>query len=411
MKLLYVVHQFLPDFVGGTELDTWEVATRMRDRGHKVTIVHRAPGDAGLTRTSRDGILAYRLEAGSMTPTALFSATFGHRALTHHLRAIFAETRPDLVHFQHLRGLPAGWVAWVREQGTPALISLRDFWFVCPNAQLIDYETGELCTTPGAPVHCARCAFMRAGLKSALFAAPLLAPVMATRNRILRRVMAEADGLLVYTEFVRAWFASHGAPEDRLHLVPRGIPRPTTLPERQRPTDGRIRFLYVGGLAWQKGVHTVVAAFNDLPDDAELVIAGDEAKYPDYVAELRSLATHPNIRFLGRLDRPAVWQAMADADAVVVPSLWYETFSMLVREAFAMGLPVIASDHGVLADAVTHEVDGLLAAPGSVSAWREALTRYVTSADLQTRLKAGVTPPLTMADYIDNLEAAYARVL
>ncbi len=366
MKILYVVHQFMPDFVGGTELDTWEVGSRMRARGHEVTIVHRAVGAPGVHRVMREGVPVYRIQAGAMTPMSLFAATFGHRQITRSFRQIFAEIEPDLVHFQHLRGLPADLVGWVRAQGRPALISLRDFWFVCPNAQLIDYTTGNLCTTPGAPLHCARCALVRAGMRSALAGAPVLAPLMAARNRILRGVMARADALLTYTEFVRRWFSQHGAPADRLHYVPRGIPRPESPPVGRRADDGHVRFVYLGGLAWQKGVHVVIEAFNALPAEAELIIAGDESQYPDYVAELRTLARHPGIRFAGRLDRPAVWETMAAADAVVVPSLWYETFSMLTHEAFAMGVPVLASDHGVMADAVTDGVDGLLVSPGDV---------------------------------------------
>jgi len=414
VKILYGVHQFMPDFVGGTEQDTWEVATRMRDRGHDISIVTRAPGAAGVETTSRGGIPVTRLSAGAMTPTSLFASTFGHRRLTRGFRRIFNEIRPDLVHFQHLRGLPAGLVSWVKAQGCPVLISLRDFWLICPNAQLIDYVTKELCTTPGEPAHCARCAMVRAGLRPALFAAPALAPVMAARNRVLARVMQRADALLVYSEFVRAWFAEHGAPPEKVRLIPRGIPRPEITPVRQRPQDdGCVRFAYVGGLAWQKGVHVVVEAFNALPADAsvELTIGGDETKFPDYVAELKALATHPGIRFVGRLDRPGVFQVMADTDAVLVPSLWYETFSMLTREAFAMGAPVLVSDHGVLADAVTHEENGLRVAPGSVDAWRAAMARYIASPELRARMKAGVKPPLTMAEYIDNLEAEYAAVM
>ena len=412
MRILYAVHQFMPDFVGGTELDTWEVATRMRDRGHSVAVAARAPGIGGAVTEPRDGIPVTRLRAGPMTPVSLFAATFGHAALAGHFRRIVSHVQPDLVHFQHLRGLPAGLVGWVRSQGIPVLVSLRDFWFVCPNAQLIDYETGGLCTTPGAPVHCARCALVRAGLRRARFVAPLLAPIMATRNGILTQAMNQADGLLVYTEFVRTWFVEHGAPKDKVRLVPRGIPRPEQMPVRRRTAaDGRIRFVYIGGLAWQKGVHVIVEAANQLPDGAELVIAGDETKAPDYVARLRSLVKHQGIRFVGRLDREAVYQAIADADAVLVPSLWYETFSMLVREAFAMGVPVLASDHGVLADAVVHGESGLLVTPGDVDAWGKAMGRFATSAELRVRLKAGVRPPLSMDAYIDNLEDEYARVL
>ena len=82
MKILYGVHQFMPDFLGGTEQDTWEVAMRMRDRGHDVSIVTREPGAAGVETRSREGIPVTRLSAGTMTPTSLFASTFGHQQLT-----------------------------------------------------------------------------------------------------------------------------------------------------------------------------------------------------------------------------------------------------------------------------------------------------------------------------------------
>jgi glycosyltransferase involved in cell wall biosynthesis len=115
------------------------------------------------------------------------------------------------------------------------------------------------------------------------------------------------------------------------------------------------------------------------------------------------------VKFLGRIDRPIVWETLATADAVVVPSLWYETFSMLTREAFAMQVPVIASNHGALAEAVTHGVDGLLIPPGDVAAWQDAMRRFVESDELRKRLRVGVTPPLTMQTYLDNLEFYYTQ--
>ena len=408
MRLLYVVHQFMPDFVGGTELDTWEIASAMRNRGHTVSIVHRAQGNAGWVRTERQGIPVHRLECGPMTPTALFAASYGHRRLSRAFRAALAEVAPDLVHVQHLRGLPTGLVGQVKAQGLPMVLTLHDFWFVCPNAQLIDNVTGKVCTTPGEPIHCARCALARAGLRSALPAAPLLAPLMAARNSSLRRVVRRADVVLVYSEFVRRWFAGRGVPTDKMHLMVRGISRPEVLPTRGRATGGSVRFVYIGGLAWQKGVHTVVEAFNSLPDAGELIIAGDETQDPGYAARLRALADHPGIRFVGRLDRPAVWQTLAEADAVVVPSLWYETYSLLTREAFAMGVPVFASAHGALADAVVHQRDGLLVPPGDVAAWRRALGDFVASSDMRARLMDGVSPPPTMEGFFDSLESTYA---
>ncbi len=410
MKLLYVVHQFTPEYVGGTELDTWEIASAMRDRGHQVSIVHRAPGRPGWSRTEREGIAVYRLAGGAMTANALFAATFGHPWLSRAFRSALADAMPDLVHIQHLRGLPIRVTSLLGKHDVPTVLTLHDFWFVCPNAQLIDNATGEICTTPGQPLHCARCALARAGLSAALPAAPLIAPLMAARNHALRNVAQRVDRILVYSDFMHRWFEDQGFPSAKLQWVLRGIAAPQALPPRRRRDAGRIRFAYIGGLAWQKGVHTVIKAFNDLPENAELVVAGDETQDSSYSAQLHALARHPGIDFVGRLDRPAVWQALADADAVVVPSLWYETYSLITREAFAAGTPVIASGHGVLADAVTHRVDGLLVPPGDVTAWRDAMAEFVDSEDLRVALRARVTPPPTTDGFFDNLESIYQDV-
>ncbi|MGC9397907.1 MAG: glycosyltransferase [Anaerolineae bacterium] len=409
MRVLYAVHQFMPEYIGGTEQDTWEVAERMRARDHEVAIVHRAPGRAGLVRTQRDAIPVYRIEAGSMNTWSLFRATFGSPRVMRQFQTVFRAFQPDLVHFQHLRGLPPRVVGWVKDQGCPVVISLRDFWFVCPNAQLLNYETGDLCTTPGEPFHCARCGLVRIGLRSLLPVAAVFVPLMVRRNQILRAVMEQAHALFTYSGFVQTWYAERGIAMGNLHYIPRGIPRPE-MPPAPRGDDSKIRFVYIGGLSWQKGVHVLIEAFNGLDQRAELLIAGDETQYVDYVRALHAAAHHPGIKFLGRIDRDTVWRTLAAADAVVVPSLWYETFSMLTHEAFAMHVPVIASDHGALAEAVDHGVDGLLVPPGDVAAWRKAMQRFVESDALRVRLRAGVTSPLTMRAYLDHLEDYYRRI-
>jgi glycosyltransferase involved in cell wall biosynthesis len=380
----------------------------MHARGHEVAIVHRATGTAGLVKTQREQITIYRVELGAMDTWSLFVATFGNPRLVQKFREVFEEFRPDVVHFQHLRGLSPRLVHWSKQQGSLVFISLRDFWFVCPNAQLLDYETGELCETPGEPIHCTRCGLVRVGYRALLPIAPILSPIMAVRNHILSQSMQQADALFAYTRFVQNWYTQQGAPAEKLHYVPRGIPRPAK-PPVEFHDDDYVRFAYIGGLSWQKGIHVLIEAFNTLDEHAKLLIAGDETQYVEYVGELRTRVQHPGVEFLGRIDREVVWNVLACADAVVIPSLWYETFSMLAREAFAMGVPVIASNHGALAEAVTHEVDGLLVPPGDVSAWRLALRRFVDSYDLRTHLRAGVSAPLTMREYLDNLEVHYTQ--
>ena len=183
------------------------------------------------------------------------------------------------------------------------------------------------------------------------------------------------------------------------------------LPQVGPPHPGPVRFAYVGGLSWQKGVHVLVDAMHDLVGRAELWIAGDETFDPAYVARLRAGKRCPGVRFLGRLARAQVWEILAQVDAVVVPTLWYETFSFIVSEAFAAAKPVIVSRLGPLADRVRDGVDGLLVAPGDTRAWVAALQRLADDRPYLERLCAGVRPPLTIEEHVVQLEQLYREML
>jgi glycosyltransferase involved in cell wall biosynthesis len=163
---------------------------------------------------------------------------------------------------------------------------------------------------------------------------------------------------------------------------------------------------YLGGLAWQKGVHVVVDACAGLEDVVELWIAGAGAQDTDYEARLR-LSAGSHIHFLGQLERDAVWQLLARVDVVVVPSLWYETYSYLLHEALAAGVPVVGSQVGVMAEAITEGVNGLLVPPGDVDAWRDAFRRLAADRTLVTRLSTESKPLPTVEEHVTGLLAIY----
>ncbi len=128
------------------------------------------------------------------------------------------------------------------------------------------------------------------------------------------------------------------------------------------------------------------------------------------MSDLRALAS-PQVRFLGRLTRESVWDTLAQVDIVVVPALWYETFSFIVSEAFAAGVPVVASRLGPLADRVRDEVDGLLVRPGDPQALRQVLLRFWQEPGLLARLRAGIRPVRTLENHVTELESVYKTVI
>lgn len=411
MHILHLVHQYMPEHVGGVELYTRWLSHGLDRRGQQVTIFYRrSAGGAGQERRTEGGVNVWVAWAGLTSPARRFRATFRDPPMVQAFERVLDTVKPDLIHVQHLMGLPVALIRSIQRRGLPFAITLWDFWWICANAQLLTNYSQQVCDGPRAYLNCARCALTRAGRPRLWPALPPLAGVLAWRNRLLRQVMEAADGLIAPTEFVRRWHAARGVPTGRLRVILPGLESLPLVPQSRARPDGATRFAYVGGLSWQKGLHVLVQAFNQVRGAGELWIAGDESFDPAYVAHLRALAT-PGVRFLGRLTREAVWETLAQVDVVVVPSLWYETFSFIVSEAFIAGAPVVASRLGPLADRVRDGVDGLLVPPGDVTAWRTALQQLVDEPDLLAQLRANVRPPVTLEQHVSEMESYYGSLI
>ena len=407
MRVLQLVHQYPPEAVGGTELYTQALARGLAERGHQVAVFHRRPTPGiGQRSWMEEGVRVTATWSGPLSPTARFLSTFRDSRATDAFGLALEENNPDVVHIQHMMGFPVSLFRLIRQAGIPFVVTLHDYWWVCANAQLLTNYSEAVCKGPRMYGNCARCALARAEHPHLWPAVPVVGALLAWRNQRLRQGLSAASKLIAPTEFVRRWYAAHGVPSDDMVVIPHGIDLPGSSTSEEHTTSGPTRFVYAGGLSWQKGVHVLLEAFSGVRGSAELSIAGDMSSFPAYVSRLRALASH-NVRFLGRLEREEVRSTLLQADAVVVPSLWYETFSLIAHEAYAAGVPVVASRLGALAEAVRQGVDGLLVPPGDVAAWREALQRLVDRPNLLSQLRANVGSPMTLEEHVDSIESVY----
>ena len=323
-----MVHQFPPDRIGGTEVYTLNLSRELVRLGHRVAVFHRAPGAQGLVRAEGEGVRVYRVHVGRMTPWPVFRAAFGHRGLERAFSETLMDFQPELVHLQHLMGLPISIVTQAQSLHIPLVLTLHDYWFTCANAQLLTNYDQTLCQGPSRwGINCARCALSKISHRGFWLAFPALMALLAWRNRSLRRVLMEPNVCIAPTEFVRDWYVTHGVPADKLLVIPHGIEHTLSEPRRGWRADAPLRFAYIGGLSWQKGVHVVVEAFSRARGLGELLVAGDASIDSAYVSRLRAHASS-NVHFMGRLTREEVWSTLAQVDAVVVPccgmrpSLW-----------------------------------------------------------------------------------------
>jgi glycosyltransferase involved in cell wall biosynthesis len=413
LRILHIAHQYLPEHVGGTELYTQQLAYQQVVSGHSPAVFAPAVASRDWPEPAlENGIRIYRAPVGARSAAQIFRSTFGDEAIGAALRIVLEREEPELVHIQHLKGLPSELVNRLAQAEIPYVVTLHDYWYACANAQLLTNYDSTLCAGPNWWLNCGRCALARAGRSGAAFLAPAVAPALALRNRRLFSILNSAEQLIAPTSFVRETYGRLGIPPDKIRVVPHGISTVGVSRSRDRPSPGALHVAYIGGLAWQKGVHILIEAVNRLPAaDARLTIYGDMTAFPDYVAELRRIARHPGISFAGRLDRSDFWPALAACDVVVVPSLWYETASLIIQESFAAGVPVIASRIGALSERVRDGLDGLLAPPGDVAALSTSLERLSQEPDLMARLREGIRPVRTIEEHAQEVEELYRSAL
>lgn len=411
MKVLYVVHQYPPEFIGGVEVYTEELAQAILQRGWQVGVFHRSYSQEKFQKVRQlGGLPIFSISVGAFSPSQRFLSTWRQPAIDDFWKKTLDQFKPDLVHIQHLMGLPESILERLTQLDIPYIITLWDYWWVCANANLLTNYSQTACHGPRFFLNCTRCVVARSGQPATWIASPLLLGLLLDRNRRLNNLLRGAMRLLSPSIFVRDWYKRHGVPQNHIHIVRPGV-TPLTQPRSYRkPRGEEIRFLYVGGLAPNKGVHILLEALRKVKGKFQLSIVGDISAHPHYANLLHRMADE-RVTFLGKADRLDVWRAFADADAVAVPSLWHETFCLVAHEALAVGTPVLASEMGALTEAIRDGVNGLLLPPGDIEAWRIALQQLVDNPQILDRMRSQMTAPLYFEQHVDHIENIYREIL
>ncbi|MEB0261133.1 MULTISPECIES: glycosyltransferase [unclassified Mucilaginibacter] len=130
-------------------------------------------------------------------------------------------------------------------------------------------------------------------------------------------------------------------------------------------------YLYVGRLSIEKGVNLLLTAFSESGLPLKIIGTG-----PMEQEVISASAKYPNIQFMGVLDKKFVNEQLADATALIFPSQWFETFGMVIIEAFAAGVPIIASDIGQLKFTIKQHYNGLRFEAGNVTDLKDKINLY-----------------------------------
>ena len=259
-----------------------------------------------------------------------------------------SENSFDAVHVQNFLPLISPSVYYAaKAKKVPVVQTLHNYRLLCPNG--LFFRQGQVCEDcigmkvawPGVQHGCYR----ESRAASATVATMLsMHHSLGTWNQLV-------DVYIALTQFARQKFIEGGLPADKIAIKPNFVhPDPGM-------GEGRGGYaLFVGRLSVEKGLDTLLAAWEQLDGKIPLKIIGDGPLASEVVAATKKF---DYIQWLGRLSVEEVYQVMGEAMMLIFPSKWYETFGRVAVEAFAKGTPVIAAKIGAIAELVEHGHTGL----------------------------------------------------
>ena len=443
MRVLQVVHDFLPHGVAGVEIHTLELSLELVRRGHEVSVLHVTRGP-GLTQYALIDAVVCGL------PVVRMVQNYPYRPLDEvvldpqaerRFREVMDRVRPHVVHIQHLWGWSARLPELAHERGAGVVAHLHDHWLVCPSGGQRFHPDGSVCEDLDA-VDCDACyarfrsregPLERLALRAARRVPPPLPPdllhrtfaALPPRGRELVKRINERGGprtdapsrlgavqrRLVYREALEAadvLVSPSRDLADRMgalgYVAIRHVPNGTAVQAAGAPLPGLadpgapLTLLFLGTPARHKGVLVLAEAVTSAAPTARLVIHG-----PDPDAELSARLRRAGVELAGPLNRSGVLAAIDAADLVCLPSLWPENAPLVLLEARSRRRPVLASDIG----GIPETARGRLLPPGDVEAWATAVRELAADRRALRDLVDEVAPPPTATDNADAILALY----
>lgn len=334
---------------GGEDQSFEEERQLLRDHGHEV-IEYVRRND----------------ELDAQQAWALVGTTLWNRQAARGLEQLVVDQRPDVVHCTNTFPLISPAVIHrAHRHGVAVVQALRNYRLICPGSYLMrDGRPCEDCLGRAVPWPA-----VAHGCYRDSRAASTVVASMLVLHRALGTWRRKVDAFFTLTEFARQKFVEAGFPAERLHVKYNSVS--DVAPQS---ADREDYLVFVGRLSPEKGIATLLEAWRSDATLPPLKILGDG---PQAGLVRSAQAADPRIEWLGHVESTEVQRVVASAQALVMPSLWYETFGRTIAEAYSSRTPVIASRLGAMRELVEEDVTGLLCEAGQACELAGAVRRLV----------------------------------
>ncbi len=437
MKILQILNQFLPSQTAGTEIYTWALSKELQKIGHEVKIVIPHYGSKNSLGYTYDGISVHQYSEPSFVDRTLIMGFLDPDGLVNFLNFLNTE-KPDIVQFHELtgsNGIGLNHVLAAKEAGFKVIMTFHLAGYSCKTGTLID-SNRQHCDGKIRVRNCSICLLKQKGLgassgllfgisnllnklnidstkwRNTLGTALGTVQIIHNHENNLRSLFDACDHVICLTNWFQNVLLLNGFNSRKITKIEQGIPfQNDTLQCKVASRASPLKLMFLGRISPIKGLHLLVDALLTLnSDEIELNIFGhsDGTSYEDDLK--KKTIKMPNIHWLGGVAQQEVQHIMSNHDLLCLCSTVCEMSPLVIQEAKAVGLPVLASNVYGNSEQLDNG-SGLLFEMNSVSSLKSQLNRVLTNRGILDQLKQNISAPKDFNFIVKEYDEVYKRIL
>lgn len=438
MKVVQVLNHFLPNLTAGTEVYTWSLSKKIQLQGVEVKIIIPNYGEIESSNYYYDGIAVHQYAEPTLVDRSLimgFRAPDGLKKFKSYLNI----EQPDLVHFHELagsNGITLQHVQAAKATGAKVIMTFHLAGYSCKTGTLF-YKGKLLCNGVIDLRKCSNCYLHSRGYSYAawfltrtsailhklsidtsnwgnkLGTALGTVPILAKLKVDLHTLVSSCDRVVAITQWYQKVLLANGIDPNKICFIPQGLPLDNVSDSTENTSVHiPLRLLFLGRINKFKGLHLILEALRDI--DSSLVSLSIYGNSDDdaYEQEQRiKTANQSNVSWGGKLEQKDIMPTMREHDILCLCSTFSEMSPLVIQEAFAARLPVIASNVYGNAEQITHGENGLLFNFNDVEDLRRQILQCINRPALLNAMTKKIAPPRSFKDLASDYLELYKSIL
>lgn len=436
MKIIHVLNHFLPHQTAGTEVYVWALSKALKDEGHEVKVLIPNYGSFTSEDYRYDGISVHRYAEPSEVDRKLIMGFREPDGLSF-FNVYLNKEKPDVVHFHELSGSNGIGVAHVRAAkkfGSKIIMTFHLAGYSCQTGTLM-YKGTSLCDGKINGFRCGTCYLHKKGLgnisplisitSNILYFAKIdprkwnhsIGTALGTIHLIqnldkkLRELIDLSDKVVCLTNWYQIVLQNNGLSSAKISYIPQGLPTAINVKVVERKQYGKLRLLFLGRISHFKGIHLLLEALSSFSQsEFELSIFG-QGDGTDYEAKCReSTKDNANIHWKGNLPQERVYEEMSKHDLLCLCSTFSEMSPLVIQEARAAKLPILASNVIGNSEQIEHEINGILFDFNDVNSLRHQIKMILDNRLKLQVMRDNLQPFLSFRDIAQKYLMVYNSV-